>query len=168
MLKQLNSESDCLKIVTVASLFIVIFALTAGILTHSTALLLDGSLALLDVAISIVTLWVAKLLRGSTVNNKSYPYGYFKIEPLAVSIEAALIIGACFFSILHAGKDLLHNTVGIKNYAWGFSYTLFTILISVLSYIYIQTVNVKEKSPLLEIQAINWKYGLFLYKSGRS
>ena len=95
--------------------FIVIFALIAGLLTHSTALLLDGSLALLDVIVSIMTVFVAKLLQNST-SSESYPYGYFKIEPLIVSIQAALIIGACFFSILHTGKDLLHQAVGIRNY----------------------------------------------------
>lgn len=154
------SEKTCLQVVSAVCVVIALFSLLAGIFTHSTALLLDGTLSVLDVIISFITLIIARLL--SKPPSKTYQFGYFKLEPLLVAVQAAMMIAVCFLSILHSIKDIYHHTGFIKEYGWGFSYTLFTIILDIIMCVYVYYANKKNPSPILQLEFLGWKYGLFL------
>lgn len=115
MLAKLNNVEACLKTLTFASIFIALYALIAGILTYLTALLLNGTLSVFDVASTLLALLTAKILKNAQFN-KIYPYGYFKIEPMLIAMQAVFILAVCSLSLVHSCKDLFHHTAGLKNY----------------------------------------------------
>lgn len=154
------SEKTCFQVITMAYIVIALFSLMAGIFTHSSALLLDGSLCCLDVVLSFITLFIVRLLTKSPTKN--YQFGYFKLEPLVVSIQAAMTISLCLLSVFHSLKDIYHHSGAIKQYSWGFYYTVFTIILGALMCGYIFLVNKKKSSPLIELELLNWRYGLLL------
>lgn len=156
----LFSENYCLRIMTVLYIILAVFSVASGILTHSTALVLDGSLSIFDVISILATLAVAKVITSPP--SSSYHFGYFKLESLLVSVQAFIMMGTCVISALHAIKDVYHQTSFIKNFGWGFSYIIFSLVISSIVYFYCLFSYKKHPSPLLNLQVINWRYSIFL------
>lgn len=154
------SERFCLQIVTIASVIFALYAVLAGVFTHSAALILDGVLYTIDFTVLVTTMHILRLIDLPT--SEEFPYGYFKLEPLIITLQASMLIISCLFSILHSIKDLFHHTSFIRNYYWGLSYTLFTVLLNIFIYFYISAVNKRRPSDLLESQKIDCRYGLFL------
>lgn len=157
------SEKCCLQIVLIACVVIAIFSIAAGFFAHSNALLLDGVLSFIDVIISVVTLYILKLV--SSEPTEEYPFGHFKIEPFVIIIQASMIVASCFFGVLHSVKGLLHHESYLANYGWGFAYTLFTIGLDGLMCGYIAKVNKTNHSDLLLLELVGWKNG-FVFTVG--
>ncbi|MBY0291873.1 MAG: cation transporter [Alphaproteobacteria bacterium] len=152
------SEEMCLKVVFVFCVLNAPFALFVGIHTHSTSLLLVGVLCAFDAFTSFITLIVFKLLLKAP--SQQYPFGYFKFEPLLIVIESTIIIVTCIVSILHALKDLYHQSGFLTNHSVGIYYLLIVIFIDLLMCIYIYICRKKSDSPLLEIEYLGWFYDL--------
>ncbi len=156
----LFSEKYCLLIIFTFYVIIAVFSVTTGILTHSTALILDGALSIFDVISGLATLIVARLLIAPP--SQTYQFGYFKLEPLLVGVQAAIMIITCIVSILHSVKELYHDSSFIKSFNWGLSYIVFAIITNSILYYYTAFIYKKYPSPLLAMQVLSWRYGIIV------
>lgn len=154
------NEKYCLLVIFTFYVIIAVFSVTSGVLTHSTALILDGALSIFDVISGLATLIVARLLISPPT--QTYQFGYFKLEPLLVGAQAAIMIITCIVSILHSVKELYHDSSFIKSFNWGLSYIVFALATNSIMYYYTRLVYKKYSSPLLAMQVLSWRYGIIV------
>lgn len=161
-LRKINyfSETSCLNATTAAIVFIAVYAIMAGFFSHSVALVLEGVLCTIDVLTAFATLYILKLINEPSSDR--YQFGYFKLEPLVIVVETSMLVASCFISVLHSIKDLIHHTSFITNYGWGFGYTIFSFILGAFICVYVFACHRKKPTDLLQLEYVNWKFGLYL------
>ena len=105
----------------IANILLAAFKALAGLLAHSIAMTLDSVNNLTDAISSIVTL-VGTSLAGRAPD-KEHPLGHGRIEYLAQTIVAAIILYAGISSLVESVKKIIHPDT--TNY----SFVTFTVLI---------------------------------------
>jgi predicted Co/Zn/Cd cation transporter (cation efflux family) len=75
----IRREQRALKISVGAALFFALLGFGFAILTHSQAILLDGVISLVGLGVSVLTLFVARLVE--LPGDDTFPFGYAHFEP---------------------------------------------------------------------------------------
>ncbi|MDU5734329.1 MAG: cation transporter [Veillonella sp.] len=76
-----------------------------GIVTGSSAVLLDGVFSFVDVVIKIMMLMTAKLVARET--SKRFQFGYWQFEPLVLAVEGFFILLIVLYALSSGITDLL-------------------------------------------------------------
>ena len=148
-----HRESFFLKLSLGGSIVLMVSTIWVGIIAHSNAILLDGILCVVDVAVTFAVIIIVNLLQ--TPPNKSFPFGYYKLEPLIVALEAGILIAVCTQALLHTYKTVYHGE-HIIGYAQGIFSTGLIFLFTALVYGTLQTANKKIRSAVMDIQCVSW------------
>ncbi|WP_295406059.1 cation transporter [uncultured Thiocystis sp.] len=105
---QLRSELEArlLRLSVVATLVIAGLGVLAGLWARSPAVLFDGFFALIDAAITLLTLKVARLvaIRG---DDRRFQFGFWHLEPLVIALKASMLIVLVAYAFLSAVNGLL-------------------------------------------------------------
>ena len=88
---RLRSELEARLLLTSlsATLLIAGLGIVFGLLARSTAILFDGFFSLLDVAVTWLTLRVARLVASQ--GNQRFQYGFWHLEPLVIALKASVL-----------------------------------------------------------------------------
>jgi len=89
----------------IANIFLVIFKMIVGIISHSIAIVLDAVNNLSDVLSSVITIVGTKL--ASKAPDKEHPYGHGRVEYLSAMIISIIILYAGFTAFIEAGKKVI-------------------------------------------------------------
>lgn len=76
-----------------------------GIVTGSSAVLLDGVFSFVDVVIKIMMLMTAKLIARET--SKRFQFGYWQFEPLVLAVEGFFILLIVIYALSSGITDLI-------------------------------------------------------------
>ena len=76
-----------------------------GIVTGSSAVLLDGVFSFVDVVIKIMMLMTAKLVARET--SKRFQFGFWQFEPLVLAVEGFFILLIVIYALSSGITDLL-------------------------------------------------------------
>lgn len=98
-------EARLLRVSVFATLLIAALGVLFGLLARSPAILFDGLFALVDAAITWLTLAVARLLASQ--GNHRFQYGFWHLEPLVMALKASVIIVLVAYAFLSAVNSLL-------------------------------------------------------------
>ena len=96
---------------TVGNAILSITKIVAGYLAGSIAVIGDGIDSATDIAISLVMVFTASLIRRPP--NRKYVYGYNKAESIATKILSLLIFYAGVQVLLSSGGDILDAITGV-------------------------------------------------------
>ena len=78
-----------------------------GVITGSSAVLLDGIFSFIDVIIKIMMLMTAKLVARET--SKRFQFGYWQFEPLVLVVEGFFILLIVLYALISGIGDLLNG-----------------------------------------------------------
>lgn len=87
-----------------ATLLIAGLGIVFGLLARSTAILFDGFFSLLDVAVTWLTLKVARLVASQGDNR--FQYGFWHLEPLVIALRASVLIFLVAYAFLSSVNSL--------------------------------------------------------------
>ena len=87
-----------------ATLLIAGLGIVFGLLARSSAILFDGFFSLLDVAVTWLTLRVARLV--SSQGNQRFQYGFWHLEPLVIALKASVLIFLVGYALLSSVNSL--------------------------------------------------------------
>ena len=90
----------------ITNVFLVIFKMVVGIVSHSIAIVLDAVNNLSDVLSSVITIVGTKL--AGKEPDKEHPYGHGRVEYLSAMIISIIILYAGFTSLIEAAKKIIH------------------------------------------------------------
>jgi predicted Co/Zn/Cd cation transporter (cation efflux family) len=76
-----------------------------GLLSRSTAILFDGFFSLLDIAVTWLTLKVARLVASQ--GDHRFQYGFWHLEPLVIALKASVLIFLVAYAFLSSVNSLL-------------------------------------------------------------
>ncbi|MCR5281775.1 MAG: cation diffusion facilitator family transporter, partial [Lachnospiraceae bacterium] len=91
------------------NVFLVIFKMGVGVLSHSIAVILDAVNNLSDALSSIITIVGTKL--SGKAPDKKHPLGYGRIEYLTSMVVAAIVLYAGFTSLVESVKKIIRPEV---------------------------------------------------------
>ncbi|MBI6630837.1 cation transporter [Pontibaca sp. S1109L] len=98
----------------VAILLVSVLGIVFGIGSGSFAILFDGVFSLVDAAMTVLSLFVARLITRSTVTNdlpehlrRRFSMGFWHLEPLVLTLNATLLLSVTIYAIFSAVMSLL-------------------------------------------------------------
>ena len=127
-----------------------------GVITGSSAVLLDGIFSFIDVIIKIMT---AKLVARET--SKRFQFGYWQFEPLVLVVEGFFILLIVLYALISGIGDLLnggrHVDFGIAIY-----YAIFFTIADTAYYFYVHRINKSLQSNLIKFDNVSWSVDAWL------
>ena len=87
-----------------ATLLIAGLGILFGLLARSTAILFDGFFSLVDVAVTWLTLKVARLVASQ--GDQRFQYGFWHLEPLVIALKASVLIFLAAYAFLSSVNSL--------------------------------------------------------------
>ena len=117
-----------------------------GVITGSSAVLLDGIFSFIDVIIKIMMLMTAKLVARET--SKRFQFGYWQFEPLVLVVEGFFILLIVLYALISGIGDLLN---GGRHVDFGIAY-----------YFYVHRINKSLQSNLIKFDNVSWSVDAWL------
>jgi cation diffusion facilitator family transporter len=113
--QELKSRAAALSVVS--NTILIIIKLAVGIMMQSVSVISEAIHSGLDLTAAIVA-WFSVRESGKPADDK-HRFGHGKIENLAGTIEALLILGAALFIVVEALKKLVSGTVQVEGLGMG-------------------------------------------------
>ena len=147
-------EQRALKISVAAALFFALLAFGFALLTHSQAILLDGVISLVGLGVSLLTLFVARLVE--LPGDDTFPFGYAHFEPMVNVFKALIMVTIYAFALIGAISSILQ---GGNTLAAGIAiiYALIATIGSTVLAFYMHRTSLQTASTLIAVDAKAWK-----------
>lgn len=98
-------EARLLRISVAATVLVAGLGILFGLLARSPAILFDGFFALIDVAVTWLTLKVARLVASQ--GDRRFQYGFWHLEPLVMALRASVLMVLVAYAFFSAVNSLL-------------------------------------------------------------
>ena len=99
-------EARLLWLSVAATLVIAGLGIPLGLAARSPAIIFDGLFSLIDAAISLLTLKVARLV-ATQCDHRRFQYGFWHLEPLVIALKASTLMVLVAYTFLSAVNSLL-------------------------------------------------------------
>lgn len=146
-------EQRILKISISVTFLLAVAGVLFGLLSGSLAIVFDGMFNMVDTAMSILSLLVARLLTSK--GNRRFQYGYWHVEPMVLVFNGSVLILICAYALVNAIGSLLSGGREL-NFDWAFVFALLMSVLSIVMYVYIRHKNVKLSSEFLRLDTQSW------------
>lgn len=156
---QTNAEQNTLKVSIVLTIVLGVIGVSSGLATGSQAMIFDGMYSFVDVAPTVVSLIVVKLLaRGAS---HRFQFGYWHLEPLVAVLRDSILVIACIYASIDAVKTLSH---GGHDVAYGMAAVWASgfCVVGFIMTLYLGQRAKALRSPMLTIDARSWMVSAFL------
>ena len=146
-------EQRALKISVAAALFFALLAFGFALLTHSQAILLDGVISLVGLGVSLLTLFVARLVE--LPGDETFPFGYAHFEPMVNVFKSLIMVTIYAFALIGAISSILQ---GGNTLAAGIAiiYALIATIGSTVLAFYMHRTSLQTASTLIAVDAQAW------------
>ena len=95
-----TQEQRVLKVSIAATVAVAAIGFAGGLLARSQAILFDGIYSLVDVALTLVSLSVLRLVAGE--ESPRFQYGYWHLEPMVEALGGTILCLACVYALANA------------------------------------------------------------------
>jgi cation diffusion facilitator family transporter len=151
-------ERKCITISIAGLVILSVIGIGSGILTDSATLIIQTFLYIIDVIIAVLSLRILKTLANPPDEN--YNFGYYKLEPILVNSQGALMIAGAMIGIMFAIQDIIHED-NVKNYFLIFTATCVVLFINFSIWLYLYFNYRRIKSPFLKAAAMQWLSNMY-------
>lgn len=146
-------EQKVLKISITVTFLLALAGLLFGLLSGSLAIVFDGMFNVVDTAMSILALLVARLL--TSPGSRRFQYGYWHVEPMALVFNGSVLILLSTYAFINAVGSLLSGGREL-DFDWAFFFALAMSILSIGMYVYIRQKNIQLKSEFLRLDTQSW------------
>ncbi len=130
-----------------------VFGVLFGLLSGSLSIVFDGVFSTIDAAMSMLALFVAKLLTSE--GTRRFQHGFWHIEPMVLAFNGGILMLLCFYAFLNAIGTLLEGGRELSfDWAIGYSITVFLICVGMLWYE--QRMNRRIGSEFIKLDLQSW------------
>ena len=151
-------ERKCIMISIAGLVILSVIGIVSGILTDSATLIIQTFLYIIDVIVAVLSLRILNKLANPPDEN--YNFGYYKLEPILVNSQGALMIAGAVIGIMFAIQDIIHED-DVKNYFLIFTATCVVLFINFSIWLYLYSNYRRIRSPFLKAAAIQWVSNLY-------
>lgn len=124
-----------------------------GIISGSSAILLDGVTAFIGVIIKLMMIGTSKLVANET--SKRFQFGYWQFEPLVLIMEGSFTLLIVIYALASGITDLLAGGRAVK-IDLAIAYAIFFTVADLIYILYVRRINKRLKSNLVKFDNISW------------
>lgn len=146
-------EQQVLKISITVTFLLALTCILFGLLAGSLAIVFDGMFNVIDAAMSILALLVARLLTSE--GNRRFQYGFWHVEPMVLVFNGSILILLCAYAIINAIGSLLSGGREL-NFDFAFGFALLMAILSTGMYFYVRKKNGPLCSEFLRLDTQSW------------
>ncbi|KTD36380.1 cation efflux protein [Legionella nautarum] len=146
-------EQRVLKISIIITFLLAVAGICFGLVSGSLAIIFDGMFNMVDTAMSILSLLVARLLTSK--GSRRFQYGYWHVEPMVLVFNGSMLILICAYAMINAIGSLLSGGREL-NFDWAFAFALLMSVASIIMYVYVRQANLKLNSEFLRLDRQSW------------
>ncbi|MGI4862123.1 MAG: cation diffusion facilitator family transporter [Janthinobacterium lividum] len=143
------SEPQVLIVSIWATFGIAVFGVLLGLLSNSQAIIFDGVFAVIDAAMTVLALFVARLL--ATDGSRRFQYGYWHLEPLVAAFNGSILLLLCLYAIVNAIRGLLAGGGGEVSLHAAAVYAAVVCAVCIALFLYQRRANRRLDSELIRI-----------------
>ncbi len=155
-------EAKTLQVNFILSIGYVLFSIIIVYFAQSLTVLLDVGYSVITLLIYAASLYIVKKINQPA--NKRYPYGYYRLEPVFVLLQAGFILMVASSVIIMAIINLLIHAV-TPNYVFAFASSITGTIICTIMYFFVRSSARKTGSKILHVDAELWKADALLSAS---
>lgn len=146
-------ERRILKISIAVTLLLAVAGILFGLISGSLAIVFDGMFNIVDCIMTILALFVARLLTSEGSNR--FQYGYWHVEPMVLVFNGSILILLCVYAFVNAMGSLLSGGREL-DFDWAFAFALLMSILSIGMYVYVRQKNTKINSEFLRLDIQSW------------
>ncbi len=146
-------EQRVLRLSIVLSAVLGGFAVLLGLISGSMSIVFDGLFSVIDVAMGVLGLWIARLVTREA--DRTFQYGYWHIEPMSLAFYGGMLMVLCVYAFFDAVGSLLEGgrTVDLGP---AIAYSLVMTAACFAMYAYERRTNRAANSEFLHLDAQGW------------
>jgi cation diffusion facilitator family transporter len=129
------------------------FAVLLGLLSGSMSIVFDGLFSVVDLAMGLLGLWVARLVTRE--ENRTFQYGYWHLEPMSLAFYGGMLIVLCVYGFANAVGSLMAGGQEVE-LGWALGYSLVMATVCFWMYFYEKRTNRSAKSEFVHLDAQGW------------
>ncbi len=140
----------------VSAVFAGLFAVAGiawGLWMGSLMILFDGGYSLLSLLLSLMALYVARLIRRP--GNARFPFGYAALQPLVIAVKGIAITLVCVLSLASAVRALLDGGQPVAT-ELALLFTLVNLIGCAVCMLYLGWVAARNTSDLVRAEYQQW------------
>lgn len=156
------NEEAILKRSLVAIMMVACLGIAFGIVSGSFAILFDGVFSLVDAAMTILSLIVARLIARATVADglperlhRQFSTGFWHLEPLVLLLNATILLAVTTYAIFSAVMSLFAGGRGM-DFGPAMVYAAVVVIISIVMGWYEHRANRQIKSDFVRMDVHGW------------
>lgn len=146
-------EQLILKRSIYVTIFIGLFGIVFGLISGSSAVIFDGMFSSTDAVMSVLALFVAKLLTSE--GTRRFQHGFWHIEPLVLAFNGIVLILFCLYAFVNAISALMQGGNEL-NFDWAIIYAAIVCVICFAMMAYQHQVNKRLKSNFILLDTQSW------------
>ena len=146
-------EQTTLKLSICMTLIVAGLGIALGLLSGSQSILFDGMFSTIDAAMSLLALFVSRLLMRE--GSRRFQYGYWHMEPLVAALNGSILLLLCVYAFFNAVGGLLD---GGRELAFdvAIAYAVVVSVVCFSMYLIEKRVNRRVNSEFLRIDTQSW------------
>lgn len=152
-------EIRLLRASILATLAIAVVGIVLGILADSVAIIFDGLFSLIDAAITVLMLAVARLV--SSEGNRRFQYGFWHLEPLVLGFKASVLLLLIGYAFVNAVQQLLSGG-NEPQLGMAIVYSALVTVVSAGIWFYVRRQNERLESELVRLEVHGWLMSLLI------
>jgi cation diffusion facilitator family transporter len=158
MLEYLNQRTGAVTLSVVSNTTLIVLKIVIGVYTGSVSIISEAIHSSTDLLAAIIAFFAIR----SAVRppDEQHPYGHGKLESLAATVEALLIVAAAGLITFEAARRLYYGAV-IENVEWGIGVMAFSSAVNFAVSRHLFRVAQRTESPALSADA--WHLATDLY-----
>lgn len=146
--KKLQSEQFVLGLSIWVTFAIAILGVMLGLLAESQSIIFDGLFSVIDAAMSMLALYVSRLLLRE--GSRSFQYGFWHLEPLVAAFNGIILLTLCVYAFINALKGFLDGG-RVVNFSSAAAYSVIVCGVCFGMYLYERRANRRLDSEFIRI-----------------
>lgn len=146
-------ERRALKLSIAVTFLLAVVGIFFGLLSGSLAIVFDGMFNMVDTVMSVLALFVTRLLTSK--GSRRFQYGYWHVEPMVLVLNGSILILLCTYALVNAIGSLMSGGHEL-NFDWAFAFALLVFFLSTGMYFYLIKENRNIKSEFLRLDIQSW------------
>ena len=152
-------EVRLLRASILATLVIAVIGIVLGILADSVSIIFDGLFSLIDAAITVLMLAVARLV--SSEGSRRFQYGFWHLEPLVLGFKASVLLLLIGYAFVNAVQQLLSGG-NEPQLGMAVVYAAFVTVVCAGIWFYVRRQNERLESELVRLEVHGWLMSLLI------
>jgi cation diffusion facilitator family transporter len=147
------AEQRILLVSTVLTVVFAVGGIVLGLLAGSMAIVFDGLFAFVDVAMALLSLFVARLVTRE--GGRRFQYGFWHIEPMTLAFNGGLLAMLSVYALVTAVGSLLNGGEEIA-LGWAMGYAGASAVIGLVMYAYERAMGRRLRSDFVALDRKGW------------